>query len=100
VDETGSAYKAGVQANDIIVKLGDKDIKAYEDLQMVLKKFRAGDQTTITVFRGGQTLTLDIVFDAKPEVLPEITQPATEPTETIDPWGDFPWDDFPWGDFG
>ena len=102
VDESGSAYKAGVQANDIILKIGDRDLNAYEDLVQALRGYRAGDRTTITVYRGGQTVTLNIIFDAKPEELPEITEPteATQPTEPMDPWGDFPWDQIPWGDFG
>ena len=48
-------------------------------------------------------MTLNIIFDAKPEVLPEITEPtteATQPTEPMDPWGDFPWDQIPWGNAG
>ena len=117
VEEGGSAHKAGLQANDVIVAIGDQELKLYEDLQKVLRKYRAGDRTTITVFRGGQTKTLPIVFDAKPEVLPPITEPTqptqpplpTEPEESTEettnpwegfPWEDFPWEDFPWGNYG
>ena len=88
VEEGGSAYKAGIQANDIILKIGDVELSAYENLVQALKDYRAGDKTTATIYRGGQTLELEIVFDAKPEVLPQVT----EPTETVDPWsGGFPW---------
>ena len=110
VDEGGSAFKAGVQANDIILKIGDVELNAYENLQKTLRKYRAGDETTITVYRNGETITMPIVFDAKPETtepvtevvpLPKETETPTEPESTTeDPWGDFPWGDFPWGDFG
>ncbi len=109
VDEGGSAYKAGVQANDIILKIGDVELNAYENLQQILRKYRAGDETTITVYRNGQTITLPIVFDAKPDtpqtptaVDPQYTEPVepTEPGSEEYPWGTFPWEDFPWGEFG
>lgn len=108
VDESGSAYKAGVQANDVIVKIGDQELNAYENLQQALRKYRAGDQTTLTVYRNGELVTLPITFDAKPEELPTITEPApTQPApsepesteETVNPWETFPWDEFPWNEF-
>lgn len=104
VDEGGSAYKAGVQAEDIILKIGDVELNAYENLQQTLRKFRAGDETTITVYRDGETITMPIVFDAKPDTTEPVTptEPAnsTEPESTENPWETFPWGDFPWGDFG
>ena len=104
VDEGGSAYKAGVRANDIILKIGDVELEAYENLQQTLRKYRAGDETTITVYRNGETITMPIIFDAKPENTDPVTQPVpseapTEPETTEFPWGDIPWEDFPWEDF-
>ncbi len=98
VDAGSSAEKAGVQAGDIILKIGDVETNAYENLQQTLRGYRAGDKTTITVYRGGQTLTLTIVFDAKPETTetPTTTEPQY-PESTEDPWGTFPWEEFPWG---
>ena len=104
VDEGGSAYKAGVRANDIILKIGDVELEAYENLQQTLRKYRAGDETTITVYRNGETITMPIIFDAKPENTDPVAQPVpseapTEPETTEFPWGDIPWEDFPWEDF-
>lgn len=62
--ESGScADKAGVQAKDIIIKLGEADISGYTDLISALHGFSAGDTTEITVYRGGEELTLTITFD-------------------------------------
>ena len=66
VVEGGSAYKAGVRANDIILKIGDVELEAYENLQQTLRKYRAGDETTITVFRSGREVKLNITLDPKP----------------------------------
>ena len=101
VENGSSAAKAGVQAKDIIIKIGDVDINAYENLQQTLRGYRAGDETTITVYRNGQTVTLPIVFDSKPETTETIVpEETTIPEGTESPWETFPWGDFPWSDFG
>ena len=62
--ESGScAEKAGLQAEDIITKLGEAEIKNYTDLTSALHGFSAGDTTEITVYRGGEELVLTITFD-------------------------------------
>ena len=63
VESGSSAEKAGVQAKDIITKLGDKTITGYTDLTSALHGFSAGETTGITVYRGGEDLTLTITFD-------------------------------------
>ena len=60
------AEKAGLKAKDIIVGLGDYEIKSVSDLTKALRKFKAGDTTLITVFRSGQELSLSITLDEKP----------------------------------
>ncbi len=67
VVEGGCAKAAGVQVKDIIIQLGDQEITGVNSLTRALRKFRAGDTTTITVVRGGQTLELDITLDEKPQ---------------------------------
>ena len=56
------AEKAGIKAGDVIIKLGDNsfsDIYSYMD---VLSKYKKGDATTVTVLRGKDELTFNIVF--------------------------------------
>ncbi|MDO4861267.1 MAG: trypsin-like peptidase domain-containing protein [Eubacteriales bacterium] len=62
--ESGScADKAGVQEKDIIIKLGERSITGYTDLTSALHSFSAGDTTDVTVYRGGEEITLTITFD-------------------------------------
>ena len=63
VNPGSAAEKAGVQVMDIITKLGDTEINSNSDLLNALRKFSGGDTTTITVFRGGQVVTLNITLD-------------------------------------
>ena len=61
------AEKAGVQAKDIIVALGSYKVEGFNDLVKALRKFKAGETTTITVFRSGQERILTITLDEKPQ---------------------------------
>ena len=60
------AEKAGVQAEDIIIGLGEYEVSSVSDLTRALRKFNAGDTTTITVFRSGAEVKLSITLDEKP----------------------------------
>lgn len=75
VTEGSCAQKAGMKEKDIIIGLGEFKVDGYTDLSRALRKYKAGDTTTIKVYRGGQELTLTITLDEKP-------QPQTE-TDTI-----------------
>ena len=61
------AKAAGVQAKDIIVAVGENEVRSVSDLTRALRKFKAGDTTTITVFRSGSKVVLDITLDEKPQ---------------------------------
>lgn len=81
VTEGSCAQKAGLQAGDIITALGDQEVSGYSDLVYALRNFKAGETTSVSVFRSGQQLTLTITFDEK--TADTVTGPVqeTEPTE-------------------
>lgn len=66
VEAGGAADRAGIQPKDLIVKLGSYDIATITDLTRSLRNFKAGDTTTVTLYRGGQELVLGITLDEKP----------------------------------
>jgi len=67
------AEEAGLQAKDIIVALGAHKVKSVSELTRTLRKFKAGETTTITVYRSGQERVLTITLDEKPrDPLPEV----------------------------
>jgi serine protease Do len=61
------AKAAGVQAKDIIIALGDTQITSMNDLTRALQEYKGGEKTTITVWRSGLEVVLDITLDAKPQ---------------------------------
>lgn len=62
----GPAEKAGMQVEDIIVRIGDHDIKTAADLQAALKKLKPGDQVVIRVVRKGKTIDLKVTLGEMP----------------------------------
>ena len=68
VREGGAGEKAGLIADDIIIKLGSTVIKNVYDYTFALGKFKAGDSTSITVLRGpreDKEVELQVMFPSK-----------------------------------
>lgn len=56
------AQKVGMQVGDVIIKLGDHKSSDLNSYMKALGGFKKGDATKVTVLRGGNELTFDIVF--------------------------------------
>ncbi len=63
VGKNSCAEKAGLQAGDIVVKLGDVKITTANELINAKNKYKAGDTASIEVYRDGKTITLNVTFD-------------------------------------
>lgn len=62
VSEGRPAQKAGIQKGDIIVKLGDYTVTDVETYMQALSKFKKGEQARVSVKRGNEDFTAEIVF--------------------------------------
>ena len=67
VTEGSCAEAAGIQPKDIIIAVGEYTVDGNSTLQTALRKFKAGDSTTITIFRSGAEIELPITFDERPQ---------------------------------
>lgn len=67
VEDGSAAQKAGLQMGDVITKLGDTTISDMSGLSAAKKSYRAGDTAALTIYRGGQTIELQLTFDAVPK---------------------------------
>lgn len=54
------AEKAGLQAGDIIIKFGDKEIKDIYDYTDVLSQYKPDDEVDIVVLRNNEKVTLKV----------------------------------------
>ena len=79
------AEAAGLQVGDIIIDLGGHKVTCLSDLSKALRKFNAGDKTTITVFRSGAEVHLPITLSEKPAQTPS----SQEPDATTPQYGDY-----------
>ena len=73
VEEGSAADKAGLQMGDVITKVDDTTITDVDSLNSVKKQYVAGDTATLTVYRQGETITVDITWDATPAETEETT---------------------------
>ena len=80
VEQGSCAERAGVKVGDIITAMAGEDVAGNSDLLSILRKFKPGDTTTITVFRGGREYDLTITLDEKPAPETEQSAPEEEPT--------------------
>ncbi len=67
VDKDGAADRAGLRMGDVITKVGDHDIKSMADLTIVKKQYSAGETVTLTVYRQGETVEMELTWDSVPE---------------------------------
>ncbi len=61
------AARAGVQEGDIIIELGGYTVNSLNSLSRALRNFKAGDESTIVVWRSGERIVLSVTFDEKPQ---------------------------------
>lgn len=99
VEAGGAAEKAGIQPKDIIVDVGGHEVTNLTTLTRALRDFKGGDTTTVTVYRSGQNLTMDITLEAKPQdaqTTEESQAPSQQtPSQDIPGSGDYSeWFDF------
>lgn len=74
VVDNSAADKAGIQAGDVIIKVGNNDIEDGAELSSVLKTYQAGKEVVITVNRNGETLEIDVVLGKAEEVAQESSE--------------------------
>jgi hypothetical protein len=68
VREGGAAEKAGLQADDILVLLGETPVKNVYDYTYALGKYKAGDKAIVKVLRGpreDKEVSLEVIFEGR-----------------------------------
>lgn len=62
VKEGSPAEKAGLQAEDIIIKFGAVDVKNIYDYMYAMGEFKPGDEAEVVVLRNKEQVTLKVVL--------------------------------------
>ena len=62
--EGSPAAEAGLKEKDIIVRINDIEVDERSSLASILGRFSVGDQVTLTVVRGVETMNLEVTLEA------------------------------------
>ncbi len=66
VTPNSPAEKAGLKADDIVVKFGTTRIDDYDTLASMIRRSKVGDQVALEVVRGNETMTLTVTIGKRP----------------------------------
>ena len=58
----GPAEKAGLAKGDLVVKIGEVEIRSVEDLMFVLRAAMPGQKTKVVVLRGDKPVEVEVVY--------------------------------------
>jgi len=62
VASNSPAAKAGLKENDVITKIDNQAITEIAPLSRIIRKYNPGDKVTLTVIRGGKTITAELTL--------------------------------------
>ncbi len=62
VKDGKTAFKAGIKAGDIVLKIGDNEVLEMKTYMKALGKYHKGDKAMVTIKRGEETLVKEVVF--------------------------------------
>lgn len=87
IEEGGPAHKAGIKADDIIVKIGDQQVGLHGGVSSLVAAYKPGDTIDITVLRDGKEQRLSITL----AVYRASDQASSEPVrrQQVDPFFGF-----------
>jgi len=63
------AEKAGVTAGDVIVAVDDTRIRSMDELILTVRRLSVGDEVTLTIWRDGEQIEIDMLIGIKPQNL-------------------------------
>lgn len=79
VEDGGAADRAGLLVGDVVIQVDDTTIASMDEFSTAKRGYTAGETATFVVYRNGETLEIEVTWDAVPEqeiVVEE--QPAVE----------------------
>jgi len=65
ITKDGAAKSAGIQVNDVILKVGSIEVNDVPELQEQIGSFRPGEEASITIRRGSEIKALTVVLRNK-----------------------------------
>ena len=92
VEPTGGAAKAGLQAGDVVMRVGGKDVSPGQTLSFLVANTAPGTPIPLDIIRNGQRMTITAVVAKRPteEELAQQTFDPAQPNQPADPYNQAP----------
>jgi len=75
----GPAERAGLEAGDVVTKVGDTEVSSPDDVAQAITDNKPGDKVEVTVRRGGDERTVGVTLGQRPEQVPSTQQEPQVP---------------------
>ena len=84
IDPDGPAYGSGLQTDDIITHVNGERVTTMQELIEIKDQYKAGDQMTLTIYRGGRKyeFTITLMDEA---VLTDLQEKRTQSQQQQQP---------------
>lgn len=79
VSAGGGAEAAGIQSMDVITAIDGQELASYAEMSQAITSHEIGDTVTVTVWRNGETLDLNVTLGASGNTSEKT--PTTTPAE-------------------
>ena len=66
LENFAAAEKAGIRVGDVIIKADGQDIETMDELNEIKNGKEIGDKVTLTVWRNGETMDIDVTLQEQP----------------------------------
>lgn len=63
INPDSGAEKAGIKAGDIVIGAAGETITSMDELNEIKNRYSAGDTLTLTIYRDGKSIDVDVVLD-------------------------------------
>jgi S1-C subfamily serine protease len=84
VTKGSGSSNAGVRAGDIVTAVNGTPVRSMDNLILLVRRHAVGDTITLTILRGGKTLSLKVIVADRPSNFSSPNTPTT-PTPTPTP---------------
>ena len=87
VSEGSCAEQGGIEEGDIIIGYDGEQVQSYSELVSKMSRNVAGDQVTVTVFRSGASIELELTLGERPrdEEIEAAEEEASQPEQQQQP---------------
>ncbi len=87
VNKNSAAEDGGIKRGDVIIKVGDNDIKNSADLQEHIANYRPGDKVNVEIYRDGNTITKTVTLKSKDNTTALLTKDTKNSTNVLENLG-------------